>query len=94
MRASVELLEREKRLYLLRSIQYQFNLLILLYSCILNNNIKTATHSHIKGLGLDDKGFAQQVGGGFIGQENAREVKIIYVCLPKPNNRQQESLLI
>ena len=35
---------------------------------------RIATHSHIKGLGLRDDGFAEQTAAGFIGQQQAREV--------------------
>ena len=40
---------------------------------------RIATHSHIKGLGLNDEGNAQPVASGLVGQENAREVSS--VCL-------------
>lgn len=36
---------------------------------------RVATHSHIKGLGLRDDGYAEPVSAGFVGQENAREVR-------------------
>lgn len=35
---------------------------------------RVASHSHIKGLGLDDEGFAQEDRNGFVGQRAAREV--------------------
>jgi RuvB-like protein 1 (pontin 52) len=35
---------------------------------------RTATHSHIKGLGLRNDGAADTNGAGFIGQAGAREV--------------------
>ena len=35
---------------------------------------RTATHSHIKGLGLKSDGTAEQTAAGFIGQAGAREV--------------------
>jgi len=35
---------------------------------------RIATHSHVKGLGLDDNGFAHQSSAGLVGQEHAREV--------------------
>jgi RuvB-like protein 1 len=34
---------------------------------------RVATHTHIKGLGLNDDGTAAPVGAGFVGQEQARE---------------------
>ena len=39
---------------------------------------RIASHSHIKGLGLDDEGFAKEDRNGFVGQRSAREVS----CLP------------
>ena len=35
---------------------------------------RIATHSHVKGLGLNEDGTAQNVGSGMVGQETAREV--------------------
>ena len=35
---------------------------------------RIATHSHVKGLGLDENGYAHQTGSGLVGQELAREV--------------------
>jgi hypothetical protein len=35
---------------------------------------RIASHSHIKGLGLDDEGFASEDKNGFVGQKAAREV--------------------
>jgi len=35
---------------------------------------RIAAHSHVKGLGLDDNGYARPSGAGLVGQENAREV--------------------
>jgi hypothetical protein len=35
---------------------------------------RIASHSHVKGLGLNDAGEADPVAAGFIGQEKAREV--------------------
>lgn len=41
---------------------------------------RIASHSHIKGLGLDEDGFASTDRNGFVGQRAAREVRtsIIY----------------
>lgn len=39
---------------------------------------RTATHSHIKGLGLRPDGTADKNAGGFIGQTAAREVCASY----------------
>ena len=35
---------------------------------------RIATHSHVKGLGLDEAGNAIQSASGLVGQETAREV--------------------
>lgn len=35
---------------------------------------RIASHSHVKGLGLDENGLAKQAASGLVGQENAREV--------------------
>jgi len=40
---------------------------------------RIATHSHIKGLGLDENGIAIQSAAGLVGQELAREVRLF--CL-------------
>jgi len=37
---------------------------------------RIATHSHVKGLGLADDGVALDVGGGLVGQKDAREVRV------------------
>nr|XP_020138862.1 LOW QUALITY PROTEIN: ruvB-like 1 [Microcebus murinus] len=34
---------------------------------------RVASHSHVKGLGLDESGLAKQAASGLVGQENARE---------------------
>lgn len=40
---------------------------------------RIASHSHVKGLGLDEAGYAKQTACGLVGQEAAREV--IYMFL-------------
>lgn len=35
---------------------------------------RISSHSHIKGLGLDENGVPIQMAAGLVGQENAREV--------------------
>ena len=35
---------------------------------------RTSAHTHIKGLGLRNDGYAEQAGAGFVGQVEAREV--------------------
>lgn len=37
---------------------------------------RIASHSHVKGLGLDESGLAKQAASGLVGQENAREVGV------------------
>ena len=41
---------------------------------------RIASHSHIKGLGLDDEGFAKEDRNGFVGQRAAREVSRSLTC--------------
>lgn len=36
---------------------------------------RIAVHTHIKGLGIDDKGTAKEIAAGLVGQEKAREVR-------------------
>lgn len=43
---------------------------------------RISAHSHIKGLGLDENGFAIPAAAGLVGQEQAREVRFIKT-LPK-----------
>ena len=38
------------------------------------NTKKVTTHSHIKGLGLKEDGYAEPIAAGFVGQLKAREV--------------------
>lgn len=38
---------------------------------------RISAHSHVKGLGLEENGFAIQFAAGLVGQEAAREVIII-----------------
>lgn len=40
---------------------------------------RIASHSHIKGLGLDGNGYAIQTAAGLVGQELAREVRIFTI---------------
>lgn len=39
---------------------------------------RISAHSHIKGLGLDENGFAIPSAAGLVGQEQAREVSIFF----------------
>ena len=42
---------------------------------------KVAVHTHVKGLGLDEKGEALTTGEGLVGQIEAREVSISNISL-------------
>ena len=42
---------------------------------------RIAAHSHIKGLGLDENGYAIQTAAGLVGQELAREVMMIIMIV-------------
>lgn len=42
---------------------------------------RVAVHTHIKGLGLDEKGVALPIAAGLVGQEKAREAAGIVVEL-------------
>lgn len=41
---------------------------------------RIASHSHVKGLGLDEAGNAKQSACGLVGQEAAREVIFMFQC--------------
>lgn len=41
---------------------------------------RIASHSHVKGLGLDEAGNAKQSACGLVGQEAAREVLFRFSC--------------
>lgn len=41
---------------------------------------RIASHSHVKGLGLDEAGNAKQSACGLVGQEAAREVIFMFHC--------------
>jgi TBP-interacting protein len=45
--------------------------------------VRRSIHSHISGLGLDARGKARRVGGGLVGQEEAREAAGVIVQLIK-----------
>lgn len=38
---------------------------------------RVAAHTHIKGLGLDENGMAIPISSGLVGQEAAREVRLL-----------------
>ena len=46
---------------------------------------RIAAHSHIKGLGLDENGFAHPMASGLVGQETAREVREVDMNFPRYN---------
>lgn len=55
---------------------------------------RISSHSHIKGLGLKDDGVPLELGGGLVGQENAREGSGIIVELIKQKKMAGRALLL
>lgn len=55
---------------------------------------RIATHSHIKGLGLDEHGFAVQSSAGLVGQELAREAAGVVVELIKSKKMAGRAVLL
>lgn len=55
---------------------------------------RTAAHTHIKGLGLDEHGYAKRVDGGFVGQTEAREACGIIVDLIKTKKMSGKAMLL
>ncbi|KAI3405454.2 RVB1 [Candida oxycetoniae] len=55
---------------------------------------RTAAHTHIKGLGLNEHGIAKSVDGGFVGQNDAREACGIIVDLIKSKRMSGKAVLI
>ena len=55
---------------------------------------RVAAHSHIKGLGLDEKGTALPVGAGLVGQELAREAAGVIVDLIKSKKMAGRAVLL
>ena len=55
---------------------------------------RIATHSHVKGLGLDEKGMAQQIAAGLVGQEVAREAAGIVAELIKSKKMAGRAVLL
>ncbi|MDW7974066.1 MAG: RuvB-like helicase [Sulfolobales archaeon] len=55
---------------------------------------RRSVHSHITGLGLDERGRAKRVGGGLVGQERAREAAGIVVQLVKEGRLGGRGVLI
>lgn len=55
---------------------------------------RTAAHTHIKGLGLNEQGIAKPIEGGFVGQNEAREACGIIVDLIKSKKMSGKAVLI
>ncbi|GJP29916.1 hypothetical protein CLOM_g20373 [Closterium sp. NIES-68] len=55
---------------------------------------RVASHTHIKGLGLKEDGCAVEVGGGFVGQERAREAAGLVVDLIRSKRMAGRALLL
>merc|ERR1711939_923889 len=55
---------------------------------------RVASHTHIKGLGLDDNGTAQQCASGLCGQEKAREACGVVVDLIKSKKMAGRAILL
>ena len=55
---------------------------------------RVASHSHVKGLGLSDEGQPQELGGGLVGQADAREAAGIIVSLIKQKKMAGRALLL
>lgn len=56
--------------------------------------IQVSSHSHITGLGLDENGKARRIGGGLVGQEEAREAAGIVVELVKEGRLAGKGVLL
>jgi len=55
---------------------------------------RVSAHTHVKGLGLDDAGFATPIGAGLVGQEKAREACGVVVDLIKSRKMAGRALLL
>jgi len=55
---------------------------------------RVATHSHVKGLGLNEDGTAAEVGAGLVGQEKARESMGVVVELIKTKKMAGRALML
>lgn len=55
---------------------------------------RTATHTHIKGLGLDEYGMAKSIDAGFVGQTEAREACGVIVDLIKTKKMSGKAILL
>jgi RuvB-like protein 1 (pontin 52) len=55
---------------------------------------RTAAHTHIKGLGLDERGTAKTIDNGFVGQTEAREAAGVIVDLIKAKKMSGKAILL
>ncbi|KAH3678970.1 hypothetical protein WICMUC_001338 [Wickerhamomyces mucosus] len=55
---------------------------------------RTAAHTHIKGLGLDERGVARAIDNGFVGQTEAREAAGVIVDLIKAKKMSGKAILL
>lgn len=55
---------------------------------------RVASHSHIKGLGLKEDGFAEVVSSGFVGQESAREAVGVVLDMIKSKKMAGRAILL
>ncbi|EPZ36199.1 RuvB-like 1 [Rozella allomycis CSF55] len=58
------------------------------------NEQRVATHSHIKGLGLNNEGVPERIAAGFVGQEDAREAAGFVVEMIKSRKMAGRALLL
>jgi len=56
--------------------------------------LEISVHSHITGLGLDERGRARRIGGGLVGQEEAREAAGIIVDMIREGKLSGRGILI
>jgi len=55
---------------------------------------RIATHSHVKGLGIDENGYAHQSAAGLVGQEHAREAASVVVEMIKSKKMAGRAVLL
>ena len=55
---------------------------------------RVSAHTHVKGLGLDEAGFATPIGAGLVGQEKAREACGVVVDLIQSRKMAGRALLL
>lgn len=59
-----------------------------------SRELRVASHSHIKGLGLDEEGLAKSDSHGFVGQRSAREACGLILSLIQSRRFSGRSLLL